>query len=42
MQYIEIESSHGHDAFLMEDEPYLKAVRAYIDNIHKELAHESA
>jgi len=42
VQYIEIESSHGHDAFLMEDEPYLKAVRAYIDNIHKELAHESA
>ena len=42
VQYIEIESSHGHDAFLMEDEPYLKAVKAYIDNIHKELAHESA
>ena len=42
VQYIEIESSHGHDAFLMEDEPYLKAVRAYLDNIHKELAHESA
>ena len=42
VQYIEIESSHGHDAFLMEDEPYLKAVRTYIDNIHKELAHESA
>ena len=42
VQYIEIESSHGHDAFLMEDEPYLKAVRAYIANIYEELSHESA
>lgn len=42
VQYIEIGSFHGHDAFLMEDKPYLKAVRAYIANIYEELSHESA
>ncbi len=37
VQYIEVESNHGHDAFLMEDEPYIRAVRAYMDNVYKEL-----
>lgn len=37
VQYVEVVSDHGHDAFLMEDEPYLKAVAAYMDNIYKEL-----
>ncbi len=37
VQYIEVKSMHGHDAFLMEDEPYIKAVRAYMNNIDKEL-----
>ena len=33
VQYIEVESQHGHDAFLMEDKPYLDGVRAYMNNI---------
>lgn len=33
VQYIEVESAHGHDAFLMEDAAYLNAVRAYMANI---------
>lgn len=33
VQYIEVQSHHGHDAFLMEDEPYIRAVRAYMNNI---------
>ena len=37
VQYIEVESHHGHDAFLMTDELYIRAVRAYMNNIDKEL-----
>ncbi|WP_274584630.1 homoserine O-acetyltransferase [Neisseria leonii] len=33
VQYIEIESVHGHDAFLMTDEPYIRAVRAFMKNV---------
>lgn len=33
VQYIEVESNHGHDAFLLDDEPYINAVRAYMKNI---------
>ncbi|ULJ61229.1 homoserine O-succinyltransferase MetX [Wielerella bovis] len=33
VQYVEIESVHGHDAFLMEDAAYINAVRAYMHNI---------
>lgn len=33
VQYIEVESNHGHDAFLMEDKPYIDAVRAFMFNI---------
>ncbi|MDO4879597.1 MAG: homoserine O-acetyltransferase [Neisseria sp.] len=37
VQYIEVESNHGHDAFLMTDEAYMQAVAAYMDNIHKNI-----
>lgn len=37
VQYIEVESHHGHDAFLMTDPPYTAAVAAYMDNVYKEL-----
>ncbi|WP_373740005.1 homoserine O-acetyltransferase [Neisseria sp.] len=37
VQYIEVESHHGHDAFLMEDEAYVKAVRAYMNNVYKDV-----
>ncbi|MDO5070709.1 MAG: homoserine O-acetyltransferase [Neisseria zoodegmatis] len=40
VQYIEVESHHGHDAFLMADEPYIRAVRAYMNNVAKECAHD--
>lgn len=40
VQYIEVESNHGHDAFLMTDEPYIRAVRAYMHNVAKECAHD--
>lgn len=33
VQYIEIQSQHGHDAFLMEDAPYIAAVRAFMHTI---------
>lgn len=33
VQYVEVQSTHGHDAFLMEDAPYINAVRAYMRNI---------
>ena len=33
VQYVEIESRHGHDAFLMTDPAYVDAVRAYMRNI---------
>ncbi|MDO5686470.1 MAG: homoserine O-acetyltransferase [Neisseria sp.] len=33
VQYAEIESSFGHDAFLMEDAAYIDAMRVYLRNI---------
>lgn len=33
VQYVEVESHHGHDAFLMEDEAYMNAMRAFMQNI---------
>lgn len=33
VQYAEIESSFGHDAFLMEDADYMNAMRTYLRNI---------
>lgn len=40
VQYIEVESHHGHDAFLMADEPYIRAVRAYMNNVAEECKHD--
>ena len=37
VQYIEVKSFHGHDAFLMEDEAYIRAVRTYMNHVHREL-----
>lgn len=37
VQYVEVKSSHGHDAFLMEDKPYMRAVEAYMNNVHKDI-----
>ena len=36
VQYLEVHSTHGHDAFLMTDEAYIAGVSAYLDNIAKE------
>jgi len=33
VSYLEIDAPHGHDAFLMDDERYMNAVRAYYGNI---------
>ncbi len=33
VSYLEIDAPHGHDAFLMDDERYMKAVGAYFRNI---------
>ncbi len=38
VSYAEIDAPHGHDAFLLDDPRYLKLVRAYFDNIHRETA----
>lgn len=38
VQYIEVNSHHGHDAFLMEDEAYIRAVEAYMNNIDRGLS----
>lgn len=37
VQYIEVQSNHGHDAFLMEDDAYIRAVAAYMNNVAKEV-----
>ncbi|UXY15565.1 homoserine O-acetyltransferase [Chitiniphilus purpureus] len=37
VSYAEIESKHGHDAFLMEDEAYQAVMRAYLSNIANEV-----
>jgi len=36
--YAEIDAPHGHDAFLLEDERYHALVRAYFDNVARDLA----
>jgi homoserine O-acetyltransferase/O-succinyltransferase len=33
VSYCEIDAPHGHDAFLLEDPRYLRAVRSYFDSI---------
>lgn len=35
--YAEIESVHGHDAFLMTDPPYVALMRAYLNNVALEV-----
>lgn len=40
VQYVEIESIHGHDAFLMTDEAYIKAVQTYMNRVAKECEHD--
>ncbi|ATP27570.1 homoserine O-acetyltransferase [Chromobacterium violaceum] len=37
VSYAEIESVHGHDAFLMTDQPYVDLMRAYLDRVAKEV-----
>ncbi|MBX9296491.1 homoserine O-succinyltransferase MetX [Chromobacterium piscinae] len=37
VSYAEIESTHGHDAFLMTDQPYVDLMRAYLDRVAKEV-----
>ncbi|MCD4498289.1 homoserine O-succinyltransferase MetX [Chromobacterium vaccinii] len=37
VSYAEIESAHGHDAFLMTDQPYVDLMRAYLDRVAKEV-----
>ncbi|MDF0605234.1 homoserine O-acetyltransferase [Neisseriaceae bacterium TC5R-5] len=36
--YAEIESIHGHDAFLMTDTPYVNLMRAYLSRVAEECA----
>ncbi|MFN4236752.1 MAG: homoserine O-acetyltransferase [Vogesella sp.] len=38
VSYAEIESVHGHDAFLMTDEPYMNLMRAYLQRVAVEVA----
>jgi homoserine O-acetyltransferase len=40
--YAEIDAPHGHDAFLMDDPRYHRAVAAYFDRIHRSLQGERA
>ncbi|WP_047258257.1 homoserine O-succinyltransferase MetX [Chromobacterium subtsugae] len=36
VSYAEIESAHGHDAFLMTDPPYVDLMRAYLSRVAEE------
>lgn len=38
VQYVQIDSRHGHDAFLMEDEAYMAAMRIYLNRVAAECA----
>jgi len=38
VSYAEIQSRHGHDSFLMQDEQYFAVMRNYLDNMAKELS----
>ncbi|MDC7712540.1 homoserine O-acetyltransferase [Vogesella sp. LYT5W] len=37
VSYGEIESVHGHDAFLMTDQPYVDLMQAYLDRVAEEV-----
>lgn len=34
VQYVALQSHHGHDAFLMDDDAYMQAVRIYFDQVY--------
>lgn len=36
VQYLEIQSTHGHDAFLMTDKAYMAGMSAYLNRVAKE------
>jgi homoserine O-acetyltransferase len=36
VSYAEINSQHGHDSFLMQDEQYFAVMRSYLDNVARE------
>lgn len=36
LQYVALQSNHGHDAFLMADTAYMQAVRIYFDTVARE------
>ena len=38
VSYAEIDAPHGHDAFLLDDSRYMRAVRSYFDGIAQTLA----
>ena len=38
VSYAEIDAPHGHDAFLMDDPRYHNLIRAYFDNIAREVS----
>ena len=38
VSYAEIDAPHGHDAFLLDDARYMRAVRSYFDGIAQKLA----
>ena len=38
VSYVEVVSRHGHDAFLMTDEVYMAAMRAYLTRVAEECA----
>ena len=38
VQYAALQSNHGHDAFLMDDPAYMRAVRIYFNRIAQGLA----
>jgi homoserine O-acetyltransferase/O-succinyltransferase len=42
VSYCEIDAPHGHDAFLLEDPRYLRAVRSYFESIDAQLLRSAA
>jgi homoserine O-acetyltransferase len=38
VSYAEIDAPHGHDAFLMDDPRYHNLIRAYFDNIFRDIS----
>jgi homoserine O-acetyltransferase len=42
VSYCEIDAPHGHDAFLLEDPRYLRAVRSYFESIDAQLMRSAA